>query len=100
MKKTNTHHSLVIYSFAGLSVALGVGIVVAGSHLSDVVAYIVNQSPASAVLVTDTNKKVSSDLHNHIEKQTLKTITKVMSDDGARTDRRHVKHKARKKIIS
>jgi hypothetical protein len=82
---------------AGLSILLGTGVIITGAHLSDVVAHAFNLVPPSITLGVDTSKKVTGDLHNHIEKQTMKSIVKVVGDDLARTDRRHVKHKGHSK---
>lgn len=101
MAKTKT------YTFnrrlAGLSIILILGVIVTGAHLKEVIMHLFNM-PAPALVALDTPKKISDDsstkkvagdFHNHIEKQTLKNMVKIGGDDVARTDRRHIKHRAR-----
>ncbi|EDK72258.1 hypothetical protein TM7_0628 [candidate division TM7 genomosp. GTL1] len=81
------------YSIVCLGVVLTIGVIVSGTHLNDVLASIFQFASPSPLAVTDASKKATGDLHNHIEKQTLKSVVKLVGDDIARTDRRHVKHK-------
>lgn len=95
-KKNKTHITLPA---ALLGIILTTGVMVAGSHVKDVMAHAFDASHP-ATLATNESKKVSSELHNHIEKQTLKSMVKVSGDDVARTDRRHlkVKHSTKHKL--
>lgn len=97
MAKTKKHLNRRL---AVLSLVLVLGVVITGTHLKEVLSHLFNlPSPVVSLDTTkkisdDTgSKKVSNDLHSHIEKQTLKNIVKISGDDVARTDRRHVKHK-------
>ncbi|HEX6258741.1 MAG TPA: hypothetical protein VFZ48_04645 [Candidatus Saccharimonadales bacterium] len=93
--------SISYYLTALLSLSMSLGVVCSGAHSKDVLMYA--STPNRALLeafrkqVADdasqlqTNTKVSAELHNHIEKQTLKTMVKTVSDQAPQADMRSLK---------
>lgn len=97
-KQTLVKTHILSYIGAFLSVIMSLGIVAMGAHAKDVAAYMLDLPHGSSVAMETAKKvesvshagqgnaKVTAELHNHIEKQTLNSLVKSMSDDT-----RHVK---------
>jgi hypothetical protein len=91
---------LTYYSTALLSLFMSAGVVCSGAHSKDVVMY---ANPSNMAFIEafrkqiddssslKTNAKVSAELHNHIEKQTLKTMVKHLSDQAPQADTKSLK---------
>jgi len=91
---------LTYYSTALLSLCMSAGVVCSGAHSKDVVMY---ANPSNRAFIEafrkqiddssplKTNAKVSAELHNHIEKQTLKTMVKHISDQAPQADTKSLK---------
>src|SRR5687768_5338302 len=89
------------YITALFSLYIGLGVVASGAHSKDVVIHATNIDRSLVDTVSrqisddpiqvQSHAKVHAELHNHIEKQTLKTMVKHVSDQAPQADMKSLK---------
>ena len=90
MTKTTTKQFFATH----LSIAIGLAVLLCGAHAKDVTGLSVAARQNAKKFVSDDTAslvKTSPDLHNHIDKQSLKTLVKAIDTSAMQADSRSLR---------